>query len=114
MAQKIKVELIDDLANGDGQEVEAAETVSFGLDGSSYEIDLTSENAKALREALASYIAVARPVARRSSGGGRSHAKSAVRKDLGAVREWARAAGYEVSDRGRVRADILEAYDRAH
>ena len=113
MAQKIKVELIDDLAKKDGDEVEADETVSFGLDGSSYEIDLTSANAGALREALAAYVAVARPVARRS-GGGRSHAKTAARKDLGEVREWARAAGYEVSDRGRVRADILEAYDRAH
>lgn len=118
MAQKIHIVLEDDL---DGSE--ATETVSFGLDGTSYEIDLNDQNAAALRESLATYVGHARKVsgARRGGGGGgrRSGGSSSSANGSGGptakeVREWARENGYEVPDRGRVSAEVREAYDAAH
>lgn len=109
MAKKVIITLIDDL---DG-ESEAAETVEFGLDGVGYEIDLTAENAERLRDQLAEWIGSARktggrrrPGTRRSSGTGSS--KTAE------IRAWAQANGYTVSSRGRIPADIVEAYEKAH
>jgi hypothetical protein len=108
MAQRVV--LIDDLDGGN-----ADETVSFALDGVSYEIDLSDKNAKKLRDALAPWTGNAR-----SSGGGRggrrrsSSAGAAKRTDLASVREWARANGYQVSDRGRISAEIQAAFDKAH
>ena len=110
MAQKVNIVLVDDL---DG--TEATETVSFGLDGTTYEIDLNDANAASLREALSGYVGHARKVAgggrraRRSSGG--SSTSSSNTKD---VREWAKAQGMEVSERGRISADVQQAYDAAH
>lgn len=108
MAQKVSIILVDDI---DGSE--ATETISFGLDGASYEIDLNDANAAALREAFAAYVGHARKVStgrrsstRRSSGGSGTDTK--------AVREWARANGHEVSDRGRVPAEIVAAYEAAN
>jgi nucleoid-associated protein Lsr2 len=104
VAQKVNIVLVDDL---DGSE--ANETVAFGLDGSAYEIDLSDKNAKKLRDALSLYTASAR----RS---GRRQARSAVARsnvDTAAIRAWAKSKGYEVSDRGRISADILEAYKKA-
>ena len=57
MAQKVNIVLVDDL---DGSE--ATESVSFGLDGTSYEIDLNDKNATALRDALSGYVGHARKV----------------------------------------------------
>ena len=108
MAQKVQVLLVDDI-NGS----EAAETVSFSLDGVSYEIDLTVGNAKKLRDDLASWVGHARRSGGRKSAR-RATAGGARRGDLGAVREWARNNGYKVSDRGRISADILAAYDKSH
>jgi hypothetical protein len=104
VAQKVNIVLVDDL---DGSE--ATETVTFGLDGSAYEIDLSDKNAKKLRDALSLYTASARRSGRRQprSGTGRSSA------DTAAIRSWAKSKGYEVSDRGRISADILEAYKKA-
>ena len=109
MAQRVEVVLIDDVDGG-----HADETVSFALDGVSYEIDLSDKNAKKLRDALASWTGHAR-----RSGGSRGRRRSASsaaqkRTDLGSVREWARANGYQVSDRGRISAEIQAAYDKAH
>jgi Lsr2 len=109
MAQKVQVLLVDDI---DG--TEAAETVSFSLDGLSYEIDLTVANANRLRENLATWVGHAR------RSGGRKNSRKATtqggarRGDLGAVREWARNNGHQVSDRGRISADVLAAYDHAN
>ena len=113
MAQKVNIVLVDDI---DGSE--ANETVSFGLDGTSYEIDLNDGNAAALREALAGYIGHARKVtggtrrssSRRSSSGG----SAAAGGNTKAIREWAKENGYDVSERGRISADIQQAYDAAH
>lgn len=105
MAQRVQVMLIDDIDDS-----VAAETVSFALDGVSYEIDLSSENAGNLRGDLARWIGHAR----RTGGRKATAVKSASRADLAKVREWARANGHVVSDRGRISATVQEAYDRAN
>ncbi|GAA2029009.1 Lsr2 family protein [Pseudokineococcus marinus] len=116
MAQKTKVILIDDVEGG-----EADETVTFALDGVSYEIDLTSERAAQLRDALAPWVGHARKAGGRSSGGGArrstrssgSSSSSAGGVDTAAVREWARENGHTVSERGRISGAVLEAYKAA-
>jgi len=115
MAQKVHIVLEDDL---DGSE--ATETVSFALDGTSYEIDLNDDNAAKLRDALAGYVGHARKVsggARRSGGGGggggrrgASNGGTSARE----IREWARANGHEVPDRGRIPAEVRSAYEAAN
>ncbi|AUS78552.1 Lsr2 family protein [Actinoalloteichus sp. AHMU CJ021] len=116
MAQKVTVTLVDDL---DGSEAE--ETVDFALDGVAYQIDLSSNNASQLRDALASYVQGARRSGgrRRSAGrapAGRSNGSTttADREQNQAIREWARKRGMEVSDRGRIPAEVLEAYNKAN
>ena len=109
MAQKIHIVLEDDLDGG-----EADETVSFALDGTSYEIDLNEDNATKLREALATYVGHARKV---TGSRGRARTKSAVSTSGPSpkeVREWARENGHDVPDRGRIPAEVREAYDAAH
>lgn len=110
MAQKVHIVLTDDLDNS----VEAAETLTFGLDGAAYEIDLSAGNAAALREALAPYIAKAR----RTGGGRPTAAKGRRRAASGSnateVRAWARAKGMTVNDRGRVPAEVRAAFEAAH
>jgi hypothetical protein len=115
MAQRVIVHMVDDLddtiiENGDGQ------IVRFGLDGTAYEIDLTDEHADELREALARYVEAARktgserPTRARSSGRSRS-SKSDVSPV--AVREWAKANGIEVSNRGRIPQSVVEQFRAA-
>jgi nucleoid-associated protein Lsr2 len=111
MAQKVQVILVDDLDGG-----EAEESVTFSLDGVSYEIDLSAENAEALREAIAPWVGHARRVSGgrgRGRGPGRPRA-AAAKTDLADVRNWARENGYQVSDRGRVSSEVMSAYDGAH
>jgi Lsr2 len=111
VAQKVTVSLIDDL-DGD----QADETVEFGLDGKNYEIDLSSKNAGRLRDGLAEFVAAARrPGGRRRAGGGGAASAAARRPSVDreqnqAIRDWARKRGMKVSDRGRIPADVLEAY----
>jgi len=110
MAQKVKVLLIDDIDGSD-----ADETVSFAVDGVSYEIDLNAANAAELRDALARWIGHARKSGGRRTPARRSAAASSSSGgDTGPIREWARANGYKVSDRGRIPADVREAYTAAH
>ncbi len=109
MAQRVEYILVDDLDKGP-----AAETVTFSLDGATYEIDLSEENARRLRDDVSHWAAHARrvgPGGRRPATGRRSSPK---RNDLGSVRDWARANGHTVSDRGRISAEIQAAYDKAH
>ena len=106
MAQQTTVTLTDDIDGG-----KAAETVSFGLDGHIYEIDLSKKNATALRKALGEFTASARHVR-----AGKSTAKAVrtpARVDAKAVREWAQSQGRTVSARGRVPADLVEQYQAA-
>lgn len=111
MVQKVQVILLDDV---DGSE--ADETVTFGLDGVEYEIDLTGERAEELRKAMETWTNHGRRVGR----GGRVQVTNARRPratndvDINAVRTWAREHGYQVSDRGRVSGDVLEAYKNRH
>ena len=109
MAQKVNIVLVDDI---DGSE--ATETVSFGLDGTSYEIDLNDKNASALRDALATYVGHGRKVGSGGRRGRRTSAASAGGPSAKDVREWARANGHTVPDRGRVSAEVRQAYDAAH
>ncbi|OII36057.1 lysylphosphatidylglycerol synthetase [Curtobacterium sp. MMLR14_010] len=114
MAQKVTTHLVDDLT-GDTIDDGKGQTVTFGFDGSAYEIDLTDDNAEALREAFSDYIAAARKVSGRSgrtSGG--SAPKRGNAEELGKIREWAAANGHEVSSRGRISQTVRDAYDAAH
>jgi len=108
MAQKVKIILVDDVDGGS-----ADETVRFGLDGSNYEIDLSDANARQLRAALEPYLAKGRKVNARATKGGRQ-AAPARSQDVGLIRQWARENGYEVRERGRIQAEIQEAYHRAN
>lgn len=112
MAQKVTVQLVDDLDGGP-----ADETVSFSLDGTAYEIDLSAANATELRDAFARYVGPARRVGGRSAG--RSAGRGTSRRRGGdtrtaEIREWARANGHKVNERGRIPASIVEAYEQAH
>jgi hypothetical protein len=109
MAQKIQTLLIDDL---DGSEAEG--TVRFGLDGTEYEIDLNAEHAQALRDALARYVVAAR----RAGSSVRRPARSRRRApadgvDSTEVREWAKAQGIDVKDRGRVPGELVARFKAA-
>ena len=109
MAQKIQTLFIDDL---DGSAAEG--TVRFGLDGTEYEIDLNAEHAKNMREALARYVNAccwAGGSARKPARG--SSRRSANGLNTTEVREWARAQGIEVKDRGRVPADLVVKFKAA-
>jgi len=108
MAQKVNIVLVDDL---DGSE--ATGTVTFGLDGTTYEIDLNDTNAAALRDALSGYIGHGRKVGTAPRRGRRA-AAGASGPSAKEIRDWARANGHDVPDRGRVSAEVREAYDRAH
>ena len=105
MAQKVHIILEDDLDGG-----EATETVSFGLDGRSYEIDLNDKNAKALRDALSGYVGVARRAGGRTTAAKRRNVGSNARE----IRDWARSNGHQVPDRGRIPSTVREAFEAAH
>src|SRR3954451_763904 len=110
MAQRIVTEVTDD-TNGKP----ADETVTFGLDGREYEIDLTSKNAAALRKAFDVYVKSGRRIGGRrprSTGGSGSSSKSDL--DTKAVREWAGKNGFQVSQRGRIPGTVIAAYEAAH
>ena len=109
MAQKIQVVLEDDLDGGS-----ADETVVFGLDGTNYEIDLNKKNAAKLRDALAPWVAAGRRTGGSRGGARRGRGRSSRSSQAGDVRTWARANGYEVSERGRISAEIQAAYSAAH
>jgi hypothetical protein len=114
MARRIVHQLVDDL-DGSLLEVGEGETVLFSLDGIAYEIDLTDENAAALRAALDRFISAARPVSTRgaAAAGPARKRRRTGQQDYGAIREWARANGHQVSERGRVPASVIEAYEAA-
>jgi len=113
MVQKVQLLLVDDIDGGT-----ADETVTFSLDGVSYEIDLTKDHAAQLRDAVSTWVANARKVTGRSAGraprGVASPRRSTGASDATAIREWARANGRTVSERGRISADVKAAYEAAH
>lgn len=108
MARKTQVILTDDI---DGSE--ASQTVSFGLDGVAYEIDLNDVHAEQLREQLATWTSSARRVGGRKTAGTRRTTGGDPERTA-RIREWARENGHEVSDRGRIATSVIEAYDASH
>ena len=101
MAQITEVRLLDDLDGG-----EAAESVTFSLDGKSYEIDLSEKHAAALRDAFAPFVSSAR-----RAGGSAVASRQKMSALTSAIREWATANGLAVSARGRISSIVLEAYE---
>jgi len=116
MARRIVHQLVDDI---DGSLLEAGEgeTVHFSLNGTSWEIDLNEEHAKELRDALEPYISAGR---RAGSGSAPRSSSSSSRKrparnpEVAAIRAWANDNGYSLSERGRIPAPVIEAYNKAH
>jgi hypothetical protein len=115
MAQKVVVELVDDL---DGSASDDISTVTFGLDGASYEIDLTEDNAERLRESLAHFVGAARRtggrIKRAANTTGPATRPTANREQTRAIRDWARRNGFDLAERGRIPANVIAAFDEAH
>ncbi len=124
MAQKTIVTLIDDLT---GEEAEDITTVEFALEGVAYEIDLAEDNAAKLRDNLSSYVAAARKTsgrrsgvrgtdrsAGRANGNGRGAGSGYNRDTLKAIREWAKQNGHQVSERGRLPLNVVQAWEANH
>ncbi len=107
MARQVQTKLIDDL-----DESEASGTIRFGYEGGEYEIDLNEQHLQEFEEFLAPYIEHGRRLRdgqRRGRRGGQQ-----TKRDLSAIRQWAREQGYEVADRGRIANEILAKYDETH
>ncbi len=112
MAQQFQVQYIDDL---DGSNLgPVANTISFAFDGKEYAIDLSDENAARFREVMAPYIENGHRVTGTKTRPARKAAARSSSGDTKTIREWARENGYEVSDRGRIPADIMDAYAAAN
>lgn len=111
--------MLEDDLTGEVLDEGRGETLTFSLDGQSYEIDLSGDNAAQLRADLRRYVDAGRVTSttrggtsgRRATAGGSA---ASVRKDTGAIRTWARENGHEVSERGRIPSSVVEAYDAAH
>ena len=110
MAKRTIHMLIDDI---DGSE--ADETVRFAIDGVQYEIDLSKENAAKIRDALARYVEAGSKVGRDGAVRGAAYRvrgpATADRDQNRAIREWAQAKGLDVSDRGRIKQEIVDRYN---
>ena len=107
MAQKIQTLFVDDL---DGSEAEG--TVRFGLDGTDYEIDLSTAHSEELHKVLAGYVTHARKAAGPARRGPRGRRPADV-LDTRKIREWAKGQGIDVKERGRVPAEVIEKYEAA-
>lgn len=110
MAKKVSVSWIDDI---DGTSP-ADETVTFAFDGATYEIDLSAQHISEFREQMAPWIEKGRRVSAQRRGGRRSASGGQSGQKAAQIREWARANGHEVSDRGRISAEVRAAYEAAH
>ena len=118
MAQKTIVTLVDDLT---GEEAENISTVEFALDGVTYELDLTDENSTKLHDALSQYAKAGRKIGGRRRSSPRSgraikstgRAAGYNRETLKSIREWAKKNGHNISDRGRLPAEVLQAWQTA-
>lgn len=119
MAQQVNVKFVDDLDGSD-----AAGTVSFGLDGKTYEIDLSNDNAAKLRDSLAVFVGASRKSVGSATTGIRRTQKMTTsagrrpqpldREQTAAIRAWARHNGHHVSDRGRISKTVVDAFHAAH
>lgn len=108
MAKRVKVLLVDDLDDS-----EAAETVTFALDGITYEIDLNDSHATELRAAVQAWASNARRTGGRKSAG-RTPSQSTSSRQRSDIRAWARDQGHDVGQKGRIASSIRAAYAAAH
>ncbi|MFE6736874.1 Lsr2 family protein [Microbacterium sp. NPDC057650] len=114
MARRIVHQLVDDI-DGTLLEVGDGETIHFSIGGTAYEIDLNDAHAEEFHAALAPYIQAGRRAGSAGAGRTTSTRRSAPRNpDTAAIREWAGANGYKVSERGRISAEVVDAYRAAH
>lgn len=118
MARRIVHQLVDDI-DGSVLEVGEGETVHFSLNGQAWEVDLNEEHARELREALEPYISAGRRAGsggapRSSSSSSSSRKRPARNPEVAAIRAWANDNGYSLSERGRIPAPVIEAYNKAH
>lgn len=116
MAQKTTIQLVDDL---DGTTSDDITTVTFGLDGVDYEIDLTAANAGSLHNTLAEFVASARRTGGRLKYGLAAAAappseSGRSKEQTQAIRDWAKSNGHNVADRGRIPAGVIDAFEEAH
>jgi hypothetical protein len=118
MAQRTIVTLVDDLT---GEAAENISTVEFALDGRAYELDLTDDNSAKLHDALSQYVNAARKIggrrrsATRPDRGSKSTSRTTGynRETLKSIREWAKKNGHNISDRGRLPAEVVQAWETA-
>lgn len=110
MAQKVLVQLVDDL---DGTSSDDVSTVFFGLDGVEFEVDLSNPNAEKLRKTLEEYVAAARRTGGRKRRGASPSDGAGSQGEAGLVREWALENGFELAARGRIPGHVVEAYKEA-
>jgi hypothetical protein len=108
VAQRFQVLLVCDVH---GDETPGTETVTFGLDGTTYEIDTCEKHGAELRDAFAKYVAAGRRVGRGGAGRRRRGGRSSSGIDPAAIRVWARANNVKVSERGRISADVIDKYN---
>lgn len=116
MARRIVHQLVDDI-DGSVLEIGEGETVHFSLNGTAWEIDLNSEHAAELRAALEPYISAGRRAGSASSprnSSGSARKRPARNPEVAAIRAWANDNGYSLSERGRIPAPVVEAYNKAH
>lgn len=111
MAQKIQVILLCDLDDGN---VDAEETLQFGLGGAAYEVDVCAKHAKQIRDGLEPFVAHARKSSPANSSRRRPQRTTAGRDQTASVRSWAKDHGVQVNDRGRIPASVLKEYEAAH
>jgi nucleoid-associated protein Lsr2 len=111
MAQKVLVQLVDDIDGHSGDDVS---TIQFGLDGVTYEIDLNEPHAERLRGELSDYVGVARRVGGRIKRGTKPQSgSSAEPSEAGLIRQWGNANGFTLSNRGRIPGNVIDAYRQA-
>jgi hypothetical protein len=109
VASRVVTLITDDLDGSEG-----AETIAFSLEGVSYEIDLSSTHAQELRSVLEPYMMAGRKTAGRRDGRRLSDGASADKEQIKAMRDWAKKQGLKVSERGRISAEVQDAYNKAH
>jgi hypothetical protein len=112
MAQRVITTLVDDVDGG-----AAVETVHFALDGATYTIDLSEQNAAKLRDALIPYLTNGSRQGRSTTTAARAPKAGGDRRDKAqtqAIRDWANANGHQVSARGRLAQGVVDAYEAAH
>lgn len=109
MAQQTSVSLIDDIDGG-----KANETVTFSLDGSSFEIDLSKKNAAALRKAMTEFVENGRRVKATSTSAARRRHRRGSKSTPALIREWATGQGITMSSRGRIPAEVVARYELAN